>query len=883
MTPLARAVSDELPNDSVIRTPDQRLRVFVSSTLRELADERRSVRSAISALRLTPVMFELGARPHPPRELYRAYLAQSDIFIGLYWQSYGEFDPELQRSPLDDEFELSQALPRLLYVKSPAPDREPRLAELLSRIKQEASYRTFGTSAELGRLVRDDLATLLSERFAPTGRPAAVPTLSPTARVPRRLPAATTSLLGRERAIDELAGLVERSDVRLVTLTGPSGIGKTRLAIAAGERLRRHFDAGTVFVPLAGVGQAEMVIAAVAGAVGTEPVGAHSPLDVLTERFGDGRWLIVLDNLEHVLDAARDLDELLTRCRGAAILATSLTALRLRAEHEYPVPPLPPPPDPATAPVEELGSSPAVALFVDRARAVRRAFALTTKNAGAVAEICRRLEGLPLAIELAAARTRLLEPGTLLSRLARSLDALGTGAVDMPERQHTLRATVEWSVGLLDDDARSLLETTAVFVDGWTVESAAEVAALDVERALDLTEALAGHSLIYLEITEHGPRARMLETIREFVAERLATRPDVADVRHRHADHYRRLVEQADRPLRQSAQSDWTERVHAETGNLTAAVRWYLSHDRTPLPHLFRVLALFWIVRDYPAEAGSWIDELLRAADSFDHHARAELLWTAAVTAMATGDDAEALAAHERLAPLVNEIDDPFLHAVSELAIAWTSPIVGDFDSALQRASAALEHLRSQDEPFWTAVAAATAGLVETAVGRYDDALRHLTEVRDLAERFDSAWLTAWSRVLLGNLAVLRSRLDDASALLDQGLSLSVTAQNPPILAYCLAASARLAFARGNPEQSALLAGAAEGLRQRSGVRVWPPLRQPEVELVTQVRDALGPDRYDQVFASGTRLKQPEAVAVARAHADRLARNVRRLEEGGAR
>jgi predicted ATPase len=232
------------------------------------------------------------------------------------------------------------------------------------------------------------------------------------------------------------------------------------------------------------------------------------------------------------------------------ILATSRTALGLRAEQEYPVPPLPLPADPASASIGDLAASPALALFVDRARAVRHDFTLTAGNAAAVAEICRRLEGLPLAIELAAARTRLLDPDALLGRLARSLDALGTGAVDLPERQRTLRATVEWSVGLLEDAERSLLETMAVFVDGWTVEAAAQVAGLDEDRALDLTEALARHSLIYLDPAADGPRPRMLETIRAFVADRLAGRPDAVEVQRRHAGYYQGLTGQAERPLR---------------------------------------------------------------------------------------------------------------------------------------------------------------------------------------------------------------------------------------------------------------------------------------------------------------------------------------------
>jgi hypothetical protein len=242
-------VSQGPRDEAVIRTPDRRLRVFVSSTLGELAEERRAVARAISALRLTPVMFEAGARPYSPAEVYRAYLAQSDVFIGLYWQHYGQLVPGARVSGLEEEFGLSGGLPRLLYVKAPAPDREPRLADLLARIREEssASYRHFRTPAELGRLVRDDLAVLLSERFAAADGQAAAAAPSPAgARGPRPLPVSTTSLLGRERAIDETAGLVERSGARLVTLTGPGGVGKTRLAVAVGERLRDRFGAGTV-------------------------------------------------------------------------------------------------------------------------------------------------------------------------------------------------------------------------------------------------------------------------------------------------------------------------------------------------------------------------------------------------------------------------------------------------------------------------------------------------------------------------------------------------------------------------------------------------------------------------------------------------------------
>ena len=827
---------------AVILTPDQRVRVFISSTLEELAREQAAARRAIARLHLVPVWYESGARPHPPRNMYRAYLAQSQVFVGIYWQRYGWVAPGMEISGLEDEYRLAAGKPMLLYLKRPAPEREPRLTAMIDSIRAAGTvtYRTFATPGELERLLADDLAVLLSERFAgePGGAELPVGTVTflltdiegstrlwetvpeamevalerhnrlvtgviedhggvvvisrgegdsffavfasavaaveaagacqlrlngeawpagaalrvrmglhtgeahvqegdyvdhaPINRCARvksaahggqvlvtkttrdlvegrlgggfglkrlgefrlrdlaepeliyqlthadlpadfppihtraergPLPVGTTSLVGREQAIGELAGLLLRPGVRLVTLTGPGGVGKTRLALAVAERVGGRFGSGAVFVSLAGVTAPELVVGGIGRAVGADLAGTGAPLQALAEQLEDGRWLLILDNLEQVIGAGRDLDELLARCPGVVILATSRTVLGLRAEREYPVPPLPLPGGrpavPTGMPLQELMASPAVALFVDRARAVRYDFALTEGNAAAVVAICRRLEGLPLAIELAAARTRLLDPGALLGRLSKSLDALGTGTVDLPERQRTLRATVEWSVGLLDDAERSLLEMLAVFAGGWTVEAAAEVAGLEEDRALDLTEALARHSLVQLDRTERGPRLRMLETVREFIAERLTARPDVTDVARRHAGYYRARAAQADRLLRRAGQVEWAEQLQAEAGNLAAAVRWYLDHDPEPLPHLFRVLWLFWELRDDMAEVRCWAGQLLPTADALDPQARAELLWTAAVTAVEVGDDTAALSARQRLGPLLNGIEDP--------------------------------------------------------------------------------------------------------------------------------------------------------------------------------------------------------------------------------
>ncbi|HSR86495.1 MAG TPA: DUF4062 domain-containing protein [Streptosporangiaceae bacterium] len=865
-----RSVGNGSQDEAVIRTPDQRLRVFVSSTLGELAEERRAAARAIAALRLTPVMFEQGARPYPPREVYQQYLAQSDVFIGLYWQQYGRPAPGAQVSGLEEEFELSADLPRLLYVKTPAPDRESHLAELLARIQDQASasYRHFRTPAELGKLVRDDLAVVLSERFAAGHATAAAGRSPGRSRGLGQLPLGATSLIGREEDISGVAGLLGQPGVRLVTLTGPGGIGKTRLAVAVGERLRDRFDAGVVFVPLAAITDPGLVLGSITRSAGANLVGTGSPVEVLAERFADGAWLLLLDNFEQVVQAGRDLGELLDRCPELAVLATSRTALGLAAEREYRVAalelPARTPPGAVGVPVAVVAASPAVALFVDRARAVNPGFELDEGNALAVAEICRRLEGLPLAIELAAARTRLLDPGTLLGRLAASLDALGAGPVDLPGRQQTLRATVEWSVGLLQDAERSLLETLAAFTDGWTLQGAAWVAELAEDRALELSEGLARHSLIYLDVGAPGPRSRMLETIRVFVAERLAARPDAAAIEGRHAGYYRSLAEQADGPLRRAGQGEWLERLEAEAGNLAAAVRWYLAHDQAQLPQVFRVLWSFWFLRDHVSEARAWVDELLPAAPALSPPARTALEWTATVTANEVGDDAAALAARQRLGPLLSTIEDPFMRAACELAMAWTAPITSDFDGARQAALAGLEELRDQDEPFLTTLADAFLGAVETAVGRYDDASRHLDEMRDIAERFGYAWLAAWSLAQLGTVAVMQGRLDYARDLLDEALTQSLDIRVSRDVALCLVAFARLALAEGDALRAALAVGAADGLRRRAGLRAWPVLRRGEADLTAQVRQVLGTERFDQVFASGSELSQREAAAAVR-------------------
>ena len=468
------------------------------------------------------MLFELGARPHPPQELYRAYLAQSDIFIGLYWQRYGWVGPDMDISGLEDEFRLSDIVASaVLREDAGAGPRAGADRDARASSRPTAPSRTDVRDRRRARPTRARRPRAVVERAVHgtwPKRPVAEPTIERSARLAGPVDLVDRAGRGHRRGRQA----ARRPDVRLVTLTGPGGIGKTRLAIAVGERRRRPFRGGRR-VRAARVDQrTEPGHAPHRRGLGAPVEGTAAAVDAVVEHVGDTPTLLVLDNLEQLTAVAPELDELLARCPGLEILATSRTVLRLRAEREYPVAPLTVPNLAEVPPVEALASLPAVQLFVDRAQAVRYDFALDADNAVAVAEISRRLDGLPLAIELAAARVRLLDPAALLERLDESLDALGSGPVDLPERQRTLRATVEWSIGLLDEAERDMLTTLVGVRRRLDSRRRHSVADVGEDATLDLLDSLAGHSLVKVEATHLEPRFRMLETVREIAAERLA-------------------------------------------------------------------------------------------------------------------------------------------------------------------------------------------------------------------------------------------------------------------------------------------------------------------------------------------------------------------------
>src|SRR5215471_9571803 len=539
-----------------IRTPDQRVRVFVSSTLTELAAERRAVRDAVTRLRLVPVMFELGARPHPPRSVYQAYLAQSQVFVGIYWQSYGWVAPGEQISGLEDEYQLSAGLPRLLYVKSPSPDRERRLTELLARIQDEGgvSYQHFSAAAELQQLVENDLAVLLSEQFEVARSGSGAPDDAGLSGV---LPAPVTPLVGREREAAAAEELVVHEGVRLVTLTGPGGVGKSRLAVEAARRLGPRFADGVRFVELAAVRSADLVAPAIATGLGLNTSAGRLITD-LESYLRARRLLLVLDNFEQVLGAAPLLAGLLGAAPGLVVLVTSRAVLRLSGEHEFPVPPLPVPPAGAAPDPADLQRYASVGLFAQRAHAAAPGFEMTRGNAEAVAEICRRLDGLPLAIELAAARVRLLPPRTLVSRLGQRFTLLTGGARDLPERQRALRNTLDWSFGLLSAGEQAMFARLGVFAGSFGLPGVEAVcgdvsgASLDLGPGgpvIDTLGSLVDSSLVQTEARGGEARFGLLETIREYALERLGDSGGWGEAHDRHAAYFLALAEPAEAEL----------------------------------------------------------------------------------------------------------------------------------------------------------------------------------------------------------------------------------------------------------------------------------------------------------------------------------------------
>jgi predicted ATPase/class 3 adenylate cyclase len=481
--------------------------------------------------------------------------------------------------------------------------------------------------------------------------PTNFPPLSTLDHRPHNLPAQPTPLIGREWELTNICNLLGRDDVQLVTLTGPGGAGKTRLALHAAAELLDQFGDGVYLVALAPTNDPSQVALAIAQVLGVKESGERAMTDRLKDYLSIHQILLVLDNFEQVLDAALLVAELLNVASRLKLLITSRSPLRVSAEHEFSVPPLTLPNHVHLPPLDRLGYYESVRLFVERAQAVRSDFALTEANASAVVEICHRLDGLPLAIELAAARSRRFPPAALLERLSDPLTLLTGGARDLPARQRTLRATIDWSYNLLPAREQTLFTRLAVFVGGCTLEAIEAVcgADRDLEQAQGATPHAARHmhhlsslvedmellldqSLLRQEEGINGePRLIMLETIRQYALDRWPANGYTQALRQRHADYYLALAELAYSQLRGPEQGLWLARLEAEHDNLRTALEWYKTADPERCLRLACALWRFWEMHSHLSEGRAWLRDLLQLSSGAPAalRARAQRRWRA--------------------------------------------------------------------------------------------------------------------------------------------------------------------------------------------------------------------------------------------------------------
>jgi predicted ATPase len=858
------------PKTGPIRTPDSRLRVFVSSTLRELAPERRAVRASIERMRLAPVMFELGARPHPPRDLYRAYLEQSDIFVGLYWEKYGWVAPGEDVSGLEDEYNLAPPdMPRLIYIKDTAGAREDRLVRLLDRIRADdrAAFKYFSDPQELADLVVGDLAVLLAERF---DQSRAEPVESEPAPERRKgapvapVPVPLTKLFGREEEAERIADMLRSPQYRLLTLTGPGGIGKTRLAIEVGTRLSAEFRDGVLFVPLAPIDDPSQVANAIAHAVGVQATGDAPLEEKLLGALQDRRMLLVLDNFEQVLPAAPLLKDLVGGAQGLKVLVTSRALLRVLGEQSVEVSPLE---LPAPRPAEWDPDSPlsaSVDLLVARARSVKPDFELTPRNVEAVEAIATRLEGVPLALEIAAARLRMLTPADLLARLDHRLAMLVDGARSLPPRQQAVRTTIEWSTRLLAADEQNLLWRLGVFAGRFSLE-AAECIAESSADTISLLEALVDSSLVRQQERNGRSYFLMLATVREYSLERLEEQGLVEEMRERHADYYRTWTHQLGPDLIGPRQREYVALLNNERDNLRAAVMHLLDRgDLTGAAECAWAVWPFWWIGGMMGDFRHWMEEILASPDPLPDRVRAIALSVTTSVFFWDEPTPQIVTELEEAADLFERHGASFDAGVPmmSLASAYALSTPPDVPRAAATVERGLRHFRSSGNRWGESVLVVAEGRLALAMGDVPGAIERFEHALAIGRDLENYLALSIALHYLGWAHLIAGHLQEAADLFSEALDVSPAIAHDQGVAWDLEGVIGIAITVGDIEHAGLLAGAAAALRDRIGLQD----RADAVfhrQMIEQLRQTPAAPVFDEAFAVGRRMAAADAVDLA--------------------
>jgi predicted ATPase len=853
----------ESPGTSIL-TPDQRLRVFISSTLQELADERKAVKEAIQNMHLTPVMFEQGARPHAPRDLYRQYLFQSHIFIGIYWDRYGWIAPDETVSGLEDEYNLSGNMPKLIYIKKSNGQREDGLANLLKRIQRDdkVSYKTFTTPDELKDLIVNDLALLLTERFNITLQ-------NKYSEAEHKsfhsIPAIPNSLIGREKNIEELIALLDNPAHRLVTLTGPGGIGKTRLAIEIATRLQGAYPDGAAYVPLAPVRDHTLVAETICYTLGIKISGGNT-LDSLKLFLQDKTFLLVLDNFEQIIEAAAIIDDLLLAAPGLKILVTSRERLALSFEHVYNVPTLP-----NTCAEFEAGHTDvypaAVELFIQRAQAIKPSFELNAQNREVICKICRRLEGLPLAIELAAGQINLFSPGMLMERLEQSLDVLRGNFRDIPDRQKTLRNTIAWSFDLLSTAEQNLLLQLSIYPAGslmCTIEKLNKESG-DVYQVLG---SLIDKSLLMKQDEEFQVRFQMFESVREFAIEQLKQRGLLEPLKERQAEYYHQALEGIKLPKNHIDQAQLLKHLEKEYANIRQVLDFLMNKkDLKKIADVAWNLWLFWWVNAHTKEGYTW----LKKAWEFNKENPTQLDdYTFAILACNVGTMSflqrdlatftESLVKH---LDLILRQDDDELVATATLITGVVKTIVKEYDIADQMLDISLE--RFQKIGLTTGTSLALSALGRNAVydgNRTSEAKEFYRESIALAKK-DHNEISVVIALSGFALCEVMEKSSNAKNYLRESILLSQSLHFYEALAWSIEIWSLVSLNEQRMLHAITLMGAVDHLRTTAQLPVWEDLQAIIMDAKHQIQQVMDPGVFSQAWEEGAAMSLDKMVTFA--------------------
>jgi predicted ATPase/transcriptional regulator with XRE-family HTH domain len=691
-----------------------------------------------------------------------------------------------------------------------------------------------------------------------------------TATSPSTVPASLTPLVGRELEVEEIGGLLRQDAVRLLTLTGPGGIGKTRLAIEVVQKTEGDFPDGAAFVGLAPLGDAALVMPTVTRVLGLREAGRMHPLEALRQYLREKRFLLVLDNFEHVSEAAPEVVELLGSCPNLSVLVTSRAPLRVRGEQEYSVSSLAVP-DPTRMPeAEEVAQTPAAELFVERATAASPTFELTQKNAAAVAAICWRLDGLPLALELAAAQARFLGPTALLSRLDQALQA--GGARDLPERQRTMRTTLDWSHGLLSEQEQALFRRLSVFAGGFSLEAAEAVGAVGetgTEEVVPLLGSLVEQSLVVVEAVEtlHATslRYRMLEPVRQYALGRLRESGEADEARWRHARYYLALAEEAGPKIQGHDQGEWLDRLEADNNNLRAAIRWSVeAGDPQTAARFGWSLSMYWVMRSRHSEGRLLMEQTLARGGAFPAQMRARAIWALAASVYGSGEDEWLMTLCEKCVALSREVRDTRTEAYALGIMGMAALQLGELDRATRVLEESLEMFRKQGDD-WGAAQILTQMTV--APLRRDDhprAAAYAEKALELTRRTGDRQAANIALYVLAQTSSASGDHERAAGYFRDALTLTLEVWDRTNAAYGLQGLAAVAEALGEPRRAMRLLGAAEALLEATGTYLYAHMdHELHQRVADAARERLGEQAWTEAYNEGREMAFDEAVAYA--------------------